>query len=514
MNQKESVLIIGAGPGGLTAGMILQSRGFDVTILEKEDRVGGRNAYFEMEGYKFDIGPTFLVQKFSLDEMFKESGRKSEDYLDFMDLDPMYRHYFSADDFLDVTKNHEVMIERIEEKFPGNSDGYRKFLKKETQKFRRLFPCLQRPYPNLASNVNFDTVKALPDVLNKRSLHQEISRYFNDEKLSLSFTFQAKYIGMSPWKCPSIFTIIPFIEHAFGVQHVKGGLAEISVAMAKVFEEDGGKILLNHEVESINVKNRKIESVDCKNGEIFKADHTIINSDFGYTMSKLVKPKDALPEYSESKLKKKGVSCSTFMLYLGVDGEIDLPVHNIYFAKDYRKNVEEIVENKKPSEDLSFYVRNATAEDDTLSPKGKTNLYVLVPTINTRAGYDWESNKKWYRDLVIEAIEKIPELKGLSSKIEVEKIITPDDWENNYNVYEGAVFNLSHVLKQMLSFRPRNKFNSLKDTYLTGGGTHPGSGLPTIYESGRIAANHICESAGVDFKRPDSIEQYLKEAGL
>ena len=202
--------------------------------------------------------------------------------------------------------------------------------------------------------------------------------------------------------------------------------------------------------------------------------------------------------WTDATIARKRFSCSTFMLYLGLDKLYDLPHHTIFFARDYKANIEDIFGRKVLSRDLSFYVRNASINDHSLAPKGHSAVYVLVPVPNNTAGIDWARETKAFRDLVVRGMEERGGMAGLSSHIREELVFTPDTWQS-MGVHLGATFNLAHTLFQMLYFRPHNKFEELDHCYLAGGGTHPGSGLPTIYESGRIAANLICREHGVPF---------------
>ncbi len=214
----------------------------------------------------------------------------------------------------------------------------------------------------------------------------------------------------------------------------------------------------------------------------------IVNADFGYAMTNLFDSK--IKKYSPEKLEKKKYSCSTFMLYLGVDKKYFAPHHNIIFAEDYRQNIEDIQEGRL-SEDFSFYVQNASITDETLAPKGKSTVYILVPVPNNRSNIDWDNNQKDFKEKVLSNVEERTQMKDLRDHIETEKTITPKQWEQNYNVYIGSTFNLAHNLSQMLYFRPHNRCGELKNLYLVGGGTHPGSGLPTIYISGIVTAGLI-----------------------
>ncbi len=486
--KTRRVIIIGAGPGGLTCGMILAHRGYEVILLEKLDRVGGRNRRLELGEYKFDVGPTFLMMKFILDEVFALAGKKTEDYLDAYPLDPMYRLNFD-DRILDVTPDHEQLRERLAACFPGEAQNLDLFMKNEGFRFAKMKPCLQKDYSHFSALYSKEMLSALPHLSLGKSVYQNLGRYFQSEKLRTCFSFQAKYLGMSPWSCPAAFTIIPYVEHAFGIWHVRGGLSEISSAMAKAFREDGGVLHLNTPVKRVLLENGKAAGVELVNGEKMNADAVVINADFGHAMTTLFAP-GQLRKYTEEKLRKREFSCSTYMLYLGVNKTYEEHHHQILFAQDYQKNIRDIAEHKRLSEDFSVYVRNAGATDPTLAPQGKSALYVLVPTPNNTANIDWPREKGRMREKTLAMIKARTSMKDIEAHIEVEQEFTPQDWAAQ-DVYMGATFNLAHSLGQMLYFRPHNQFEEVGNCYLVGGGTHPGSGLPTIYESGRITANII-----------------------
>lgn len=493
---KKRILIIGAGPGGLTAGMILAHRGFDVRLFESKAVVGGRNAPLKLGPYTFDTGPTFLMMDFVLREAFQEAGARVEDHLQLHRLDPMYRLLFDDRTF-NVSQDPDLMRAEIERHFPGNAKGYDRFIKEEGARFQKLLPCLTRDYSSLKRFTSPVLMRALPYLGLGRSVFENLSRYFSEEKLVLAFTFQAKYLGMSAWHCPALFTMLPYVEHAYGIYHVQGGLNQISRAMKDVFEANGGQLHLSTPVKSLLFDGDKVTGVQLENGEIEKGDAVVVNADFGYAMSHLVPP-EKLRRYSAAKLEKKKLSCSTFMLYLGLNKTYTSSHHTIAFAADYKKNVGDIFENDRLSgEDFSFYVQNASVTDPTLAPAGHSTLYVLVPVPNQRAGLDWRVEGPAMRTRVLQAIERRTDFKDLSAHIEVERMITPADWQSQH-IYQGATFNLSHNFSQLLYFRPHNEFEEFKNCYLVGGGTHPGSGLPVIYESARISSDMIAQRFGAD----------------
>ncbi len=334
-------------------------------------------------------------------------------------------------------------------------------------------------------------IKAAPVIDAGFSVHDVLSRYFKNEDLKISMSFQAKYLGMSPWDCPGAFTILSYVEHAFGIYHPKGGVHKISEAMAEILKEEGGKINLNSSVKEIIFKKNQAVGLKLESGQEIFGDEVIMNVDFADGVSKLIR-KDGRKKYTDQRLESMKYSCSTFMIYLGVNKKYNLSHHSIFLAENYKKNVEDIFKNKIIPEDPSFYLQNAGLTDDSLAGFGKSTFYCLVPVPNLlNSEIDWEKEKTRFRNKIIEKIVEKTGFSDLKNHIEVEKIITPLDWQEKMNVFGGAVFNLSHSLDQMLYFRPHNRLEGYKNLYIVGGGTHPGSGLPTIIESGRISADLI-----------------------
>ncbi len=492
-NVQDKIGIVGGGPGGLSCAMLLAHAGFDVTVYEKGDEVGGRSAPLQVGDYKFDVGPTFLMMKFVLDELFEFCGRNSSDYLTFKLLEPMYQLSFS--DFnIQMSSNYERMKAQLNRVFPGNEKGLMQFYAREKRRYEKIMRSLYRDYSSLRAFLSLKLMAALPSLFFGGSIFNNLGRYFKEERLRICFTFQSKYLGMSPWECPAAFTMIPFVEHEYGIHHVNGGLNQISKAMAKVVEEEGGTIHTHTNVERIVTEGRKATGVQLQDDRTTQFDKLVVNADFAYAMSELIQP-NLLRKYSPENIRKKRFSCSTFMLYLGVNKQYKAPHHNIVFADDYRTNLDDIF-NGRLSDQYSFYVQNACTTDDTLAPPGKSTVYLLVPVPNNSSDIDWSTETASFRENLLEAVETRTPMTDIRDHIEVEQTITPMQWERDYHVYLGATFNLAHNLSQMLYFRPHNKFDELKNLYLVGGGTHPGSGLPTIYISGLVTAGLISKEYG------------------
>ncbi len=472
--------------------MILAHRGYEVIVYEKQSYVGGRTSALKAGDFTFELGPTFVMLPQAFEEVFEKAGRKLSDYVDMRRLDTMYRLKFGDGRNFVVPFDKEKMKQEIARLFPGDEKGYERYLHKQKRKFDLMYPCLKVPYMRWYHYFRPRLLKAFFFMQNFTSVYDVMASYFKYDDMRISMTFQAKYLGMSPWHCPGAFSILSYIEHAFGIFHPIGGVHKITEAMAQIVTEEGGSVILNTPIKKILTEDGKAVGVVFADDSVDRADYVIMNADFAAGMTHLV-PEENRGTWTDAELKKRPFSCSTFMLYIGLDKKYDFPHHNIFFADNYKQNIEQIFEGKKLPEDPSFYIQNASVTDSTLAPDGKSTIYVLVPVPNLDANIDWDTEKKRYRDLVIQKISEKTEMHDIAHHIEIERVITPKDWESKLDVYKGAVFNLSHTIGQMLYFRPHNKFKELPGLFLVGGGTHPGSGLPTIIESGRIAADLISE---------------------
>jgi phytoene desaturase len=472
--------------------MLLANQGLEVTVLEKQPRVGGRTSAIEADGYRFDLGPTFFLYPQILQEIFQAVGRDMFKEIPMTKLDPQYRLIFGAGGELLATPDVERMVTEIAKLSPRDAPQFRRFMNENRVKLEKFAPCLQTPFPGWTSLVSARLLSVLPFLKPWKSLHAELASYFSDPRLQLAFTFQSKYLGMSPFQCPSLFSILSFLEYEHGIWHPTGGCNAITRNMARVAEELGVTIKLNTPVQEVLFTGRRASGVRTAQGEM-RADAVVVNADFAAAMTKLV-PNAQRRRWTDEKIAKKDFSCSTFMLYLGVEGQFDqLAHHNIYVTKDYRRNLDEIERQHVLSEDPSFYVENPVRTDATMAPPGHSALYVLLPVTHQHPNVDWTKEKARYREVALRQLTKIGLPADLEKRIRFERVITPADWEGKVDVYRGATFNLAHSFTQMLHLRPQNRFEDCDGMYLVGGGTHPGSGLPVIFESARISSKMVLD---------------------
>jgi phytoene desaturase len=495
--MSPTVNIIGAGPGGLATAMLLAQSGVRVRVLERLPVPGGRTSTISTpEGFKFDLGPTFFLYPRVLEEIFQTCGRDLRQEVEMVRLDPQYRLVFGAGGDLLCTPDVARMEAEVSRLSPGDRGAFTRFMESTRSKFERFAPFLEQPFQSWLDLANPELIKLVPMLKPWRSLDGELGTFFSDERIRLAFTFQSKYLGMSPFKCPSLFSILSFLEYEHGVFHPIGGCGAVSEAMARIATEMGVEIHYGEPVESLAFAGRRITAVKTARAE-YAADATVVNADFARTMTRLV-PDSIRRRWNDRKIASRRFSCSTFMLYLGIEGRYDdVAHHNIYLSENYRENLADIEHRHRLSRDPSMYVQNACVTDPTLAPAGMSTLYLLIPTTHRHPNVDWRREAAGYREVALDQLERIG-IRGVRDRIRFEKMITPDDWQDDYEIYRGATFNLSHDLGQMLHMRPHNRFEDVQGMYLVGGGTHPGSGLPVIYSSARITSDLLLGDLGLD----------------
>jgi len=506
--QQHPVAIVGAGPGGLASAMLLAASGVPVRVYEAQQRVGGRTSRLTLRGgpgeFHFDLGPTFFLMPYVLDEIFNAAGGRLADACELVRLDPMYRLVLGRPDreaiVLDATQDVAEMARRVGEIDPHDGAAFARFIADNRAKLAATEPILRRSITGPADLVQPDALRALPHINPHLSVHGLLSRYFRHPQVRLALGFQSKYLGMSPRDCPSLFTILPFIEYEYGVWHVRGGLNRIMAAMASAAMDMGVEIRTGAPVERLRFDGRRVTGV-VVDGQAHDHPHVVLNADAPWALKNLLPP-EALSRVrgytSPQRIDAKRYSCSTAMLYLGLEGPVDLPHHTIYVSARYERNLEEISTLGTLSEDPSAYCCNPVATDPAMAPAGCSALYVLMPTPNTQSGLDFHAQRGTVRDLALEQVEGVFGVEGVRERILCEHAITPADWQA-MNINHGATFNLAHNLGQLLHKRPQHKLQGLDGVWVVGGGTHPGSGLPVIFLSSQITARLLCERLGVRY---------------
>lgn len=484
------ILIIGGGLGGLATAIRLRAIGHQVTLLEKRDKPGGRAYVYQQDGFTFDGGPTIITSPWLIHDLFKLCGKNSEDYLKLVKLDPFYRVRFPDGSVFEYNDNPEQIIRQIEQFNPADVEGYQQFCKAADSVFEKGLPLMTTPFLKFT-----DMLKVAPDMLqlqSYRSVAGFVNQYIRDERLRQVFSFHPLLIGGNPFQSTSIYAMIHKLEQAFGIWFAMGGTGALVGALARLFEEMGGTLLLNSEVEEIiiNENTKRAKGVILKNRETLKADAVVSNGDVSFTYLNLI-PKKYRRKYGDRKIKSLRHSISLFVVYFGTDRRYEnMAHHEIIMGPRYRELMDDLFKRKHLADDFSLYLHRPTATDPSLAPSGCDCWYVLSPVPNLAGNTDWKTAAKPYRDRIIQFLES-NYLPDLSKHIVTEHYIDPLHFRDTLNSHLGSAFSIEPTLMQSAWFRPHNVSEDIPNLYFVGAGTHPGAGIPGVMSSAKIVADLI-----------------------
>jgi phytoene desaturase len=511
--MKKKVIVIGAGVAGLASAIRLQHAGYKVALYEKEKIPGGKMHRIDLDGYQFDLGPSIVMMPEIYREIFELCGRNPDDYIPMERVDPMYRVYFSNDPDhpYDLSSDLITLMKTIESISDEDAGGFLEYLQEIYKRFlvaKNHF--IQRPFRQMKDFYNPTTLKQVMKLKTLDSADHFIGKYIKNERLKQMISFQTLYIGISPYKGPSLYSMIPMIEFLYGVWFIKGGMYTMASAMEKLFLELGGTIHYNSPVEEICIENRKAIGIRLGN-EIIKADYIVCNADFPYAMKHLVKDVKAKGKYTDKKIDSMKYSCSCFLMYLGMDRKYEEieHVHNFIFNENLEQNLNDIFEGNK-MESGSFYVYIASKMDPSLAPEGKDGLYILLPVSDlSTAKYEWNNEMiQHYRRSIFQKLRKIKGFENIESEIVTETYMTPKDFESKFHAYNGACFGLQPTLSQSNHMRPQSKATHCEHLYFTGSSTHPGAGVPIVLLSAKIAVQELLsDDRGITFDYHKDFEE-------
>src|SRR5690606_5302390 len=384
----KRIVVIGAGPGGLASAMLLAAAGFEVTVVEREAKVGGRTSTFEQDGFRFDRGPTFFLFPEVLERIFELCGRSLRDEVALERLDPNYRLVFEQGGELDATCDLVRLKAAIAALCPEDAASLERYLEDNRRKFEKFRPILEAPFSRHVDVLKLPILELLPVMRPWASVDADLRRHFKDPRTRLAFSFQSKYLGMSPFKCPSLFTILAFLEYRFGVFHPRGGCGAVMAAMARVAAKMGVDIRLGEPARELGFDGRRIRLVNTDR-RAYPADALVVNADFANAMRRLVPPR-LRRRWTDRRIDRTKMSCSTFMLYLGVEGRYpEVAHHTIHLCGRYAAHLDSIDRSHILPKEPSIYVHNPSPIDPTLAPPGMSSLYVLVPVTHAHPNVDW-----------------------------------------------------------------------------------------------------------------------------
>lgn len=489
--SKTSVVVIGSGFGGLGSAIRLQARGYDVTMLEARDMLGGRAYVYRQDGFTFDAGPTVITAPFLIDELFALAGKKREDYVEIVPVDPFYKIEFHDGTSFSYNADEQATLEKIRALAPGDADGYQRMLRSAERIFQKGFVELSaKPFLKFT-----DMLKVAPDLVRLEShltVYQFASRYVKDDRLRRVFSFHPLLVGGNPFSTTSIYALIHHLEREWGVHYAMGGTGAVVSALGRLFTELGGKTRLGTAVRRIVVEGGRATGVETESGERIAADAVVSNADIATTYRTMVPAADRR-RWTDRKLAGMRYSMSLFVIYFGTRKKYDeIEHHTILLGERYKELLTDIFDRKHLPEDFSMYLHRPSKTDPSMAPEGCDCFYVLIPVPNQQSGIDWNAAAPGFRDRVMQWLDA-NYMPGLIENLATERYFTPLDFETTLRSHAGAAFSFQPIFTQSAWFRPHNASEDVENLFFAGAGTHPGAGVPGVLCSAKIVEDLVCQ---------------------
>jgi phytoene desaturase len=489
--KQTSVIVIGAGIGGLTAATHLARRGMKVTVLEKNSRAGGRCDRFSRDGHHFDAGPTLLVMPLIYESEFAALGTSLQNMLDLQRVDPTYHLVFDDGSRLALTSDMKSMQEQLEAFEPGSFSGLLRYMEEGHRHYNvGTTKLVNRDFRKASEFFRLEHLSLLYQIKPLARHYRNMASYFRDPRLKAAFTFQDVYMGLSPFEAPATFSMMPYTELAHGVWYPRGGMYSIVEALMELARQAGVEFEFNAPVERIDVHGTQARGVVLSDGRYLPCDVVLANADLPYVY------RDLLPEQAKAaRLARKRFSCSVISFFWGVDKPYkQLPPHTLFLADDYRENFDSIIRDLDLPANPCLYIHAPARLDESMAPKGQDTLIAIVPVghMSETGDQDWAAIRDRARQHVFRRLRTLG-ITDLEDHLKFEVNYTPLSWRKRYNLMKGSTHGLCHNLMQLAYFRPDNKHARYHNLYFVGASTRPGTGLPTAMVSGRLAAERIMD---------------------
>ena len=482
----KKVVIIGSGFSALAAAAYMAKANFSVTVLEKNEQLGGRASLLEIDGFKFDMGPSWYWMPDIFERFFADFGKKVSDYYELEKLSPGYRVYFGKDDFIDISDKPEKIIAKFEEIEPGSGKHLRKFMEDSRKNYEiAMKDLVYNPGKSILELVNFETAQRLH--LFVQNISQTVRKNIKNPKLRSILEFPVLFLGAKPQNTPAFYNFMNHADFGLGTWYPKGGFNAVALGMVELAKELGIKLLINQEVIEIETENNIAKRVKTSN-DIFEADLVISGADYAHT-EKLLKQNEK--NYNEDYWQKKVFAPSSFLYYVAFDRKVpELQHHNLFFDTDFGQHAVDIYDEPKfPTKPL-FYANFSSKTDLDLCPAGKEIGFFLIPV-----AVDLEDNQEihdQYFELIMDRVQKNIGV-DLRSSVIFKKSFGVKDFKERYNSCRGNAYGLANTLLQTSILRPSISNKKIKNLFYTGQLTVPGPGVPPALISGKVVTDYILQ---------------------
>lgn len=482
-----SVAVIGSGFAGLSAATHLAKEGFDVTVYEKNSSTGGRARKFEVEGFVFDMGPSWYWMPDVFDKYFETFGKKVSDYYELQRLDPSYKIFYSGDRTLDIPAGVDALCAKFEEIEPGSGKYLIDFLNEGKLKYEvGMNDLVHKPGLSVTELMDINILRDVFKVHFFQSISKYIRKYFKDSRLIQLLEFPVLFLGAPPEKTPALYSLMNYADMSLGTWYPKGGMFKIVDAMTSLASEMGVKFELNSAVQQIIVTNGKAKSI-VVNGEQLPFDYVVAAADYHHVEQALLQPDKR--NYNKTYWDSRAMAPSSLIYYLGVNKKLkNILHHNLFFDQDFKKHAEEIYYHPQWPTNPLFYVCCPSKSDDTVAPEGSENLFILVPVAPGLT--DEPEIRDRYFEMIISRLEKLTH-QSIKENIVYKRSYAHRDFISDYHAFKGNAYGLANTLLQTANLKPTIINKKISNLYYTGQLTVPGPGVPPSLISGGVVAKEL-----------------------
>jgi phytoene desaturase len=492
--RRRSAIVVGAGIGGLATAARLAHAGWQVKLLEKHGGPGGRAGTWQSQGFTFDTGPSLVMMVEYWQKLFADIGRRFEDYVELVQIDPCYRIRFPDGTVHDRWSLLNRFIGECERLEPGCTPKLLEWLAHAGQMYTDGLAFISRNMHTVGSMVSLPNLGMLGRTGALGDLQKMTAKFFKDERMQASMTFQTLYLGLSPYDSLAIYSLLPYVEVAGGIHFPRGGMHQLAVALEKVGRELGVEYCYDCAVTSFEKGASKVDAVRTADGRRHVADIVVTNADLPHAY-------EAFLGEPVKDIERKRFSCSVVLMYLGLDRQYPhLQHHEFIVGDDMRQGCSDMFDHHRMAKDPPFYVVTTTRTDPSLAPPGGECVFVLVlapsQPEDKAKWVDWSVEGPRVEAQTLERMERQLGMTDLRQHIVTRKLVTPQTFLDEFGNKRGEAFGLSHNLMQIGYFRPHNRHAKLENLYFIGQSTHPGCGLPMVLISAECVVDRIAAEVG------------------